>query len=67
LLVHAQRRARESGSNTVNVLHFLQVLLQPENKAEVDLLKECGLDVEKGLTELVQRYRADDTDSAEDK
>jgi ATP-dependent Clp protease ATP-binding subunit ClpA len=67
LLSLAAHGARSSGSDTVNLLHFLQVLLEPENKTEVSaLLKECGLDVDKALTELVQRLQEHRPQGAED-
>ncbi|HEX8236261.1 MAG TPA: Clp protease N-terminal domain-containing protein [Abditibacteriaceae bacterium] len=65
LLSLAANKAHASGSDTVNLLHFLQVLLEPENQTEMTLLKECGLDVEKQLLELIQRLHADDANSAE--
>jgi ATP-dependent Clp protease ATP-binding subunit ClpA len=64
LLSLAANKAQAAGSNTVNLLHFLQVLLELENKAEMKLLKEGGLDVEKALVELVQRFQAGKADEA---
>jgi ATP-dependent Clp protease ATP-binding subunit ClpA len=63
LLSLAANKARSSGSDTVNLMHFLQVLLEPENQTEMTLLKECGMDVEKQLLELIQRLHADDADA----
>jgi ATP-dependent Clp protease ATP-binding subunit ClpA len=66
LLSLAANKARSAGSDTVNLLHFLQVMLEPANKAEMTLLKEGGLDVEKALVELVQRFQSNNAEDAAD-
>jgi ATP-dependent Clp protease ATP-binding subunit ClpA len=60
LLTQAAYQTGQTGDRTITVEHLLLVLLHKTDDWAIGMLRECGLDVGKALTEIEKHLGSDD-------